>query len=444
MTRKIFGALGLLFLVGIFIVFCVAAGYLNGEAFRSFLSGKVAQGIGVEGRFSSLQIRGLGLGSREFFGVGVPGSPIAELRAEQIQARFPLTSLVQGVWKIDPLRIGHLDLSFRAAPAEGKSLTAIGPSTERAGEGGVEEVPVGLRRISLLRGEIERADLRWPASVLGGGALTGTRVLLEANGLAWNGKASGGRLACASLPGLALEELIFRLDSGTAFLEQGLLRAEASGEIRLAGRFRWEEPEEGELRFSTSGVALAPWLPAAWRKRVTGDLEAEGRLTNSREQPWKVEANLSLLRGKLEDLPWLVGLALSGGGGPLPLDQAQARLMAGPEELGFVGIEIESKGRMRIEGNLHVEGKEIRGGLAVGLPPERVALLPGAREKIFSEERNGYLWTPVAVTGTVQDPQEDLSPRVAAVAKEAVKGGVERAIRSALDFLRRSQGSPSP
>ncbi|VVM07477.1 hypothetical protein [Methylacidimicrobium tartarophylax] len=443
--KRILGVLGLLFLAGLAIVFGMAAAYLNGQGFRSFLSRKVAQGIGIEGHFSSLQFRGLAIGSSEFSGVGGPGSPFAELRAERLQARFPLASLVQGDWKIDPLRIGHLALTFRSASLEEKPVLASTPLEERAAEGGPGEEPGILRRVSLQRGEIQRADLRWPSSILGGGALTETRILLEADGASWNGKAGGGKLACASLPDLTLEELLFRFDRDGASLERGLLHSEGSGTIRLAGRVDWRERADGELRFSTSGVALTPWLPAAWRNRVAGELEAEGRLTGSRGQPWKVDANLSLMHGKLEDLPWLVGLALSGGGTEaLLLDQAQAQLVAGPEELVFERIEIEAKGRLRIEGNLRVQGEQLSGKMMVGLSGERVALLPGAQEKIFSEERNGYLWTPVVLTGTVRDPREDLSPRVSAVAKEAVKAGVQRAIRSALDFLRHSQDSSSP
>lgn len=443
--KKILGVLGFFFLGALVIVFCVAAAYWNGEGFRSYLSRAVAKGFGVEGRFSPLQFRGLAVGSAEFSGVGSSGSPIAGLRAERLEARFLLSSLVRGTCRIDPLRIGHLDLAFRSAGPEEGPGPGSPRSAARQEAGGGEKVPAGLGRVILDRGEIETADFRWPASVLGGGALAGARVTIEADGSAWNGRASGGSLACASLPSLALEELLFRLDSGALSVERGRLRSEGSGSIRLAGNFRREEAEEGELHFSASGVALSPWLPQAWRNRVEGDLDAEGRLTVSRGRPWKVEADLSLAHGKLEDLPWLVGLALSGGApGTFPLDQAQAHLTAGPRELAFERIEIESKGRTRIEGNLHVQEGQLRGSLTVGLAPERVALLPGAREKIFSEERSGYLWAPVAVTGTVRDPQEDLSPRVAALAKEAVKAGVERAIRSALDFLRRSQGSPSP
>ncbi|VVM07649.1 hypothetical protein MAMC_01744 [Methylacidimicrobium cyclopophantes] len=443
--KKLAGAVGLLFLAVLAIVVAVAFGYWNGEGFRSFLSRKVAQGIGVEGRFSTLQIRGFGIGSREFSGVGISGSPIAELRAEHLQAQLPLSSLLQGVWTIDPIRIGRLEVIFRSAGPEANSPPAPSAGSVGAAEAGEEKQPEGLRRVSLRRGEIESADLRWPPSILGGGTLTGIRVTMEASGSAWKGKAGGGKLTCAALPSLSLEEILFRLDRGVAFLDRGVLHSEGSGTIRLVGRFRWEEPSEGRLRFSARGVALAPWLPAAWRDRVAGDLEARGRLTASAGEPWKAEADLSLLHGKLQDLPWLVGVAV-GGGTPagLPLDRAQARLVAGPGDLAFEKIEIESKGAIRIEGNLHVQGERLSGALAVGLTAERVALLPGAREKIFSEERNGYLWTPVTVSGTVQDPQEDLSPRLAAVAKEAVKAGVQRAIRSALDFLRRSQNPPNP
>ncbi|WP_020494137.1 hypothetical protein [Verrucomicrobium sp. 3C] len=439
--KKIFGVLGLLFLAGLAIVFAVAAAYWNGEGFRSFLSRKVARAIGVEGRFAPLHLRGLAISSSEFSGAGVPGSPIAEMRAEDLQARFPLASLVRGVWKIDPLRIGRLELTFRSAPAQEMPLEASVPAVGRSPGDGTEKTPEVFRRVRLQRGEIQKAVLHWPSSILGGGTLRGTRMVLEADGSAWNGRAVGGKLACASLPNLALEELLFRVvDSGEVTLEQGLLHSEGSGIIQLVGQMDWQERAKGELRFATSGVALAPWLPTAWQSRVTGELEAEGRLSILPGQPWKIEAGLSLLHGKLEDLPWLVGLALnSEASGALPLDQAQARLVAGPEDLAFEGIEVEAKGLLRMEGNLRVQGEQVRGSMRVGLSAERVALLPGAREKIFTEERNGYLWTPVVVTGTVRDPQEDLTPRVTSVAKEAVKAEVQQAIRSALDFLRRSQ-----
>ncbi|QSR84194.1 hypothetical protein [Methylacidimicrobium sp. B4] len=445
MVKKLFGLLGLVFLGALAIVFCVAAAYWNGEGFRSYLSRAVAKAIGVEGRFSPLRFRGIALGSDEFSGVGGPSSPIAELRAERLEARVPFSALAHGIWRIDPLRVGHLELAFRSVGPEEKPMRSGAQPAARQEASGAPELAAGLGRVSLDRGDIETADLRWPASILGGGALTGTRVTMEADASAWNGRASGGRLTCASLPSLALEELRFRLDSGAISLEEGKLHSEGSGSIRLAGSFRWEEPERGELHFSSSGVALSPWLPQAWRNRVEGELEAKGELDAARGRPWKVDADLSLFHGKLEDLPWLVGLALKGGAGEaLPLDQAEAHLRAGPEGLTFERIAIESKGRLRVEGDLRVQGEQLHGSLMVGLSPERVALLPGAREKIFSEERGGYLWAPVAVTGTVRDPQEDLSPRVAALAREAVKAGVERAIHSALDFLRRSQQPPKP
>ena len=172
--KKIFGVLGFLFLAALAIVFCVVAAYWNGEGFRSYLSRAVVKAIGVEGRFSSLRFRGFAVGSGGFSGVGVSGSPIAELRAEHLEARFPLSSLGRGVWRIDPLRIGHLDLAFRSAPSEEKPVPARAGSAEPSPAG--EGAPPGLHRVTLDRGEIEKADFRWPASLLGGGALTGTRV----------------------------------------------------------------------------------------------------------------------------------------------------------------------------------------------------------------------------------------------------------------------------
>jgi len=66
--------------------------------------------------------------------------------------------------------------------------------------------------------------------------------------------------------------------------------------------------------------------------------------------------------------------------------------------------------------------------------------LPGVQQKVFTEQRDGLYWAPVQLTGTSQNPKEDLSKRISSALQESVgkelKDQTKDAIKSFLDLLR--------
>ena len=91
------------------------------------------------------------------------------------------------------------------------------------------------------------------------------------------------------------------------------------------------------------------------------------------------------------------------------------------------------------------EGK-LDGVLRVGISPSLIQWLPSGRGKVFEENRDGYIWTPVRVSGTTDFPQEDLSKRLVQAAAGAVidslqniqknPQNVPNAVKGALDALK--------
>ena len=74
---------------------------------------------------------------------------------------------------------------------------------------------------------------------------------------------------------------------------------------------------------------------------------------------------------------------------------------------------------MRLEGACTIaEGGRLDGLLRVGVTPQTLQWLPGSRERVFTVAQNGYVWTDVRIGGSLQDPQEDLSSRLAAAVRE--------------------------
>ncbi len=101
----------------------------------------------------------------------------------------------------------------------------------------------------------------------------------------------------------------------------------------------------------------------------------------------------------------------------LELTECTAELVAEKGVSELKEIAIEDEGKFRIEGTVSLRKQSLGGALQLGLAPAYLEWLPEA-EEVFTRKRGGYLWTTVNVSGTLDAPQQDLSPRVLAALKE--------------------------
>jgi hypothetical protein len=81
-------------------------------------------------------------------------------------------------------------------------------------------------------------------------------------------------------------------------------------------------------------------------------------------------------------------------------------------------IAVEDKGKFRLEGLVSVREKSLGGAIRLGVAREYLEWLPQA-EEVFSNEGRGYLWTTVHLSGTIEKPEQDLSPRIIEALKES-------------------------
>ena len=97
---------------------------------------------------------------------------------------------------------------------------------------------------------------------------------------------------------------------------------------------------------------------------------------------------------------------------------------------------IQADGLVRIEGQIDMIGDQIAGDLKVGVTPGTMRWIPGAERLVFVEDRDGFRWAPLKLTGTTAEPKEDLSARLIAAAGEALIGELpEGLLKSAQDLL---------
>src|SRR4029453_4279207 len=70
------------------------------------------------------------------------------------------------------------------------------------------------------------------------------------------------------------------------------------------------------------------------------------------------------------------------------------------------------------EGELSIERRRLRGTIRLGITREYLDWLPNP-EEVFSRRESGYLWTNVHLSGTIDDPGQDLSSRIIELFKQS-------------------------
>ncbi|MDA7673124.1 hypothetical protein OAK43_00440 [Verrucomicrobiales bacterium] len=103
----------------------------------------------------------------------------------------------------------------------------------------------------------------------------------------------------------------------------------------------------------------------------------------------------------------------------LGLNEATADFERVGNRILLTNIKIQSDGLTRIEGDLLIEGDTLAGNFNLGVMPGTMRWIPGAEQTVFVEPRDGFLWTPLTITGTFDDISEDLTARIIAAAGEA-------------------------
>jgi hypothetical protein len=82
----------------------------------------------------------------------------------------------------------------------------------------------------------------------------------------------------------------------------------------------------------------------------------------------------------------------------------------------LTNLVLASEGLVRVEGNLFIRNRELDGSFRLGLAAGTLANIPGAETHVFAPGERGLLWTTLRITGTLDDPKEDLTDRLMAAA----------------------------
>jgi hypothetical protein len=108
-------------------------------------------------------------------------------------------------------------------------------------------------------------------------------------------------------------------------------------------------------------------------------------------------------------------------------------------EIDIKDITVEEKGKFRIEGEISIKRRALRGTIKLGLTREYLDWLPNP-EQVFSRRASGYMWTDVHLSGTIDEPGQDLSQRIIDLFKDSPGAYLGLLFRQFGDWLKKTFG----
>ena len=154
------------------------------------------------------------------------------------------------------------------------------------------------------------------------------------------------------------------------------------------------------------------------------------------------QSSLAINDGRIENLPVLeklAGLAQKKSFEHLALSDCSLNFEWKYPTIDIENIAIEEKGKFRIEGEISIEQRRLRGTIRLGLTREYLDWLPNP-EEVFSRKQGGYLWTNVRLSGTIDDPGQDLSPRIIELFKQSPGAYLRLLFRQFEEWLKKGFG----
>ncbi len=413
---------GSLLLLGV-LGYAQLLAYLQGEGFRDSMEKTISEKIQAE----SVELEGTFHidGNR----VSLPGFTMLRqgmlhgLGMEQLHAELKRPALLER-----QLHITRFTAAKAALLLDADNSEPAAPAAAAKGSG-------LLSRFAPTSVSVERIDCEdFNTSLhLKGKDYTLSRSNLSAkpmqNKQGWEFSLSGGRLHTelpvlgdCNLEGatISASDKALTLSRGRLILSPGELIIDAVQEKKSA---EWS----AELRINRIDVGRL--LSADWKKRFTGELYGRINFNGNSKGLQQAEGDISVQQGLLEALPILSDLPL-GNSKPyrhLRLERATAHISYPHADAGrnirrawlMDDIDIRAAGDMlRVKGHAMVDAdNSLSGTLLIGLPEKVVSgLLPLGGElggSLFNAKgAKGFLWLRLNLSGTLDDPQEDLSVRL--------------------------------
>ncbi len=413
------GAIAIFFLIatagGVAIFYSpLLTHYIESGAFRAAMEDETAKGLHFpRSRYSPIRRTSALTARSEVFEASNGEKAMKSLEAHGIIARFNPWGFFARQWRFRDVRVESGDVEIQIYEAEPEPVT---PKPWFA---------IFLpNRVYVKSIESEQANVTWRFRGERSGFF-GTQLLITPHGPDFEYVATGGKLKMALLPDLDLRR-VHLLITKTLVTVYDVDLASSSGSdesIHAQANAGLGKDKSVDLKANFNAVPIRAWLPAEWKERLNGsafgDLHWAGK--DPKLESSSGEGSLHIRNGRIDELPLLdklAELAQKKSFERLDLNDCSFTFAWRYPKIDIKDIFVEERGKFRIEGEFSIERRRLRGTIRLGLTRGYLDWLPDA-EEVFSRQRSGYLWTNVRLSGTIDDPQQDLSQRIIELFKES-------------------------
>lgn len=429
-------------LIGLGVGYGMLRSYLHSDAFRKFLSVEASDMAGVTGEFGPFHWEGLAVDTDSFEAKGE--GLVTGLRADGLHTEIGLGGVRRGVWEVRGSSLRRLEVSVDARKkGQEKKVPEVSHKV-----GKKAKRPAWLPDEAELDG-LEVRELAVKAILDQGLAIaSGMSVRAEQAGAkgAYRAEIEGGtiRVPFPNVPELRLDRARLRYQDGQVFLTDATLGAWTNG--RIQGNGEWEmKSRQFSVEGDATGLKCEDVLSADWSKRLTGDVTSDFRADNRPGFP-QASGKLAIQNGVLTALPMLDALAAYADTRRfrvLTLHEAHTGWRWKKGEISLTNLVLASEGLVRLEGGIDIRGRGIDGMFRLGLAPGTLARIPGAETDVFVQGERGLLWTTLRISGTLDDPKEDLTDRLIAAAGMRMFDQIPETGEKVIKFTQSLLGDPS-
>lgn len=391
--------------------------YLHSDGFRSFLSAAVSRSAGVPGEFSPFRWDGLAVDTDGFHGEGK--GPLVSLKADGLHTEVGFGGVKRGVWELSGTSVRKLEVAIdasRGAPEvkteeEKKVPVSKKERPKRWYPSEVEVMDLEVKDADVIArlkdGRMVEAEGISAKAVKGKGN-DEQRVVIDAGRL---------RMPDGPVPELEVRKIEARHADQTWFVTSAKVRAGDSGEIDATGE--WDLREKAyAFEGNATGIPCGHLVSETWAKRLEGSIST-GFTVQGNPSGANARGSLVLESGRITALPVLDALAAYADTRrfrELELTEGKADWMWTKDETRLTNVMLASEGLLRLEGDLTIRDGKLDGMFRLGIVPGVLSAIPGAETDVFLPGEKGMLWAMVKISGSSDDPKEDLTDRLMAVA----------------------------
>lgn len=388
--------------------------YIESDAFRTAMEDETAKGLHFpSSHYSPIRRTGALTAGSESFTAQDGEKALKSVTAHDIMARFNPWGVFLRQWRFSDVRVGPGAVEIQIYEANPK---AVAPKPWFA---------IFLpNRVFLNHIEAERSDITWRFRGEHAGFF-GTQLLITPHGPDFDYVANGGTLKMALIPDLYLRRAhVLITKTLLTIYDLGLAPDERNeGVIRGQGTAGIGKNKSVDFKAAFDRVPIHPWLPVKWKEHLSGSAFGDIHWTgeNPKLESSSGQGSLRVHDGRIDNFPLLeklAELAQEKSFGHLELNDCSFSFAWRYPRIDIKDLAIEDKGKLRIEGAISMDDRSLGGTIQLGLARKYLDWLPNP-EEVFNRQRNGYLWTTVHLSGTIDEPKQDLSSRIIELFKES-------------------------